>query len=54
METTADFSMQPAEVADASNQLDALAARVDKLMTTKGLPPRWSPRGETKCPSGSP
>jgi hypothetical protein len=35
MENTADFSMQPAEVIDASSQLDDLAARVDTLMAAE-------------------
>jgi ABC-type transporter Mla subunit MlaD len=36
MTSTEDFRMQPAEVADATKQLDALASRVEKLMTTEG------------------
>ena len=36
MTSTDDFRMQPAEVADATKQLDALASRVEKLMATEG------------------
>jgi hypothetical protein len=36
MSSTDDFRMQPAEVADATTQLDALAARIEKLMATEG------------------
>ncbi|MEE6178384.1 PE family protein [Mycobacterium sp. 050134] len=32
MTSTADFRMQPAEVADATRQLDELASRAEKLM----------------------
>jgi hypothetical protein len=35
MSTTADFRMQPAEVADATKQLDQLASRAEKLMQTE-------------------
>ena len=35
MASNADFSMQPAEVADATKQLDELADRVEKLMQTE-------------------
>jgi PE family len=35
MSTTADFWMQPAEVADATQQLDQLASRAEKLMQTE-------------------
>ena len=35
MTNTDDFRMQPAEVADATKQLDALAIRMDKLMATE-------------------
>ena len=30
------FRMQPAEVAEATKQLDALASRIEQLMTTEG------------------
>jgi ABC-type transporter Mla subunit MlaD len=33
---TNDFRMQPAEVAEATKQLDGLASRVEKLMATEG------------------
>ena len=36
MTNTNDFRMQPAEVAEATKQLDALASRVEKLMATEG------------------
>ena len=35
MASSADFTMQPAEVADATKQLDELADRVEKLMQTE-------------------
>jgi hypothetical protein len=35
MTSTADFRVEPAEVTDATRQLDALVARVDKLMVTE-------------------
>jgi hypothetical protein len=35
MATTADFRMQPGEVADATRQLDQLASRAEKLMQTE-------------------
>ncbi|WAJ46361.1 PE family protein [Mycobacterium sp. Aquia_216] len=35
MNSTADFRMQPQEVTDATNQLDALASRAEKLMQTE-------------------
>jgi|SRR4051794_10857864 hypothetical protein len=35
MSSADDFRMQPAEVADATKQLDALAGRVEKLMATE-------------------
>ncbi|WP_445161766.1 PE family protein [Mycobacterium sp. Dal123C01] len=35
MNSTADFWMQPQEVADATKQLDALASRAEKLMQTE-------------------
>jgi hypothetical protein len=35
MTSTAGFRMAPAEVTDATKQLDALAARVEKLMATE-------------------
>jgi ABC-type transporter Mla subunit MlaD len=31
-----EFRMQPAEVVEATTQLDALAARIEKLMATEG------------------
>jgi hypothetical protein len=36
MTSTDDFRMQPAEVTDATKQLDALASRVEKMMATEG------------------
>ena len=36
MTNTDDFRMQPAEVTEATKQLDALASRVEKLMATEG------------------
>jgi putative heme iron utilization protein len=36
MTSTDDFRMQPAEVAEATKQLDALAGRVETLMATEG------------------
>jgi hypothetical protein len=35
MTSTADFRMQPQEVADATRQLDQLASRAEKLMQTE-------------------
>jgi hypothetical protein len=35
MANTNDFAMQPAEVADATKQLDELAGRVEKVMQTE-------------------
>jgi hypothetical protein len=35
MTSTADFRMQPQEVADATKQLDQLASRAEKLMQTE-------------------
>ncbi|OBA63494.1 hypothetical protein A5647_04920 [Mycobacterium sp. 1100029.7] len=35
MASTADFRMQPQEVADATKQLDQLASRAEKLMQTE-------------------
>jgi ElaB/YqjD/DUF883 family membrane-anchored ribosome-binding protein len=35
MTSTADFRMQPEEVADATKQLDQLASRAEKLMQTE-------------------
>jgi hypothetical protein len=35
MTSTDDFRMQPAEVADATKQLDALASRVETLMAAE-------------------
>jgi ElaB/YqjD/DUF883 family membrane-anchored ribosome-binding protein len=35
MTSTADFRMQPAEVADATKQIDQLASRAEKLMQTE-------------------
>jgi len=36
MSGTDDFRMQPAEVTEATKQLDALASRVEQLMATEG------------------
>lgn len=35
MTNDSDFQMQPAEVSEASKQLDDLASRIEKLMTTE-------------------
>jgi ElaB/YqjD/DUF883 family membrane-anchored ribosome-binding protein len=35
MTSTADFRMEPQEVADATKQLDQLASRAEKLMQTE-------------------